>query len=46
MKHIKSITAGTIAAMVLSLFLLSSTEALAQWGDNRGWHMGSGMMGG
>ena len=46
MKHIKSITAGTITAMVLSLFLLSSTEALAQWGDNRGWHMGSGMMGG
>jgi putative membrane protein len=46
MKHIKSITAGTISALVLSLFLLSSTEALAQWGDNRGWHMGPGMMGG
>ena len=46
MKHINSIKEGTITAMVLSLFLLSSTEALAQWGDNRGWHMGSGMMGG
>jgi len=32
--------------MSLSIVLFSSTEALAQWGDNRGWHMGPGMMGG
>ena len=32
--------------MVASLVLFSSTTALAQWGDNRGWHMGPGMMGG
>ena len=46
MKHIKPITTGTITAMVLFPVLFSSTEALAQWGDNRGWHMGPGMMGG
>ena len=46
MKHMKSITTVTIIVMALFLFLLSSTPALAQWGDNRGWHMGPGMMGG
>ncbi len=46
MKYIKSLTTGIITAIALSIALFSSTEALAQWGDNRGWHMGSGMMGG
>ena len=46
MKYIKSLTAETITAIALSIVLFSSTQALAQWGDNRGWHMGSGMMGG
>jgi len=45
MKHIKSITAGAITALSLSIVLFSSTQALAQWGDNRGWHMGPEMMG-
>jgi hypothetical protein len=36
MNHIKSLTAGTITTMALSLVLFSSTAALAQWGDNRG----------
>jgi putative membrane protein len=46
MKHFKLIPAGTITAITLSIVLLSSTATLAQWGDNRGWHMGPGMMGG
>ena len=46
MKSIKSIAAGRTTAIALSLVLFSSTAALAQWGDNRGWHMGPGMMGG
>ena len=46
MKHIKSITTVTITAVAIYLAALSSTEALAGWGDNQGWHMGPGMMGG
>jgi putative membrane protein len=46
MKPLKSIKAGTKTAIALSIVLFSSTHALAQWGDNRGWHMGPGMMGG
>ncbi|MGB5747414.1 MAG: SHOCT domain-containing protein [Desulfobacterales bacterium] len=46
MKYINSFTAGIISAMALSIVFFPSTEALAQWGDNQGWHMGSGMMGG
>ena len=46
MKYIKSLTTGAIAVTALSIVLFSSTAALAQWGDNRGWHMGPGMMGG
>ena len=36
----------TTIGLTLILVLISSTSALAQWGDNRGWHMGPGMMGG
>ena len=46
MKYIKSFTTGTISAMALSIVFFSSTEALAQWGNNQNWHMGPGMMGG
>jgi putative membrane protein len=46
LKYIKSLSAGTMTAMALSIFFFSSNEALAQWGENRGWHMGPGMMGG
>jgi len=46
MKFIKSLTAGAISAMALSIVFFPSNEALAQWGDYRGWHMGPGMMGG
>ena len=46
MKYIKSLTTGAITSMALSIVLFSSTQAMAQWGDNRGWHMGPGMMGG
>ena len=46
MKYIKSLTTGTISTIALSIDLFSSTPALAQWGDNRSWHMGPGMMGG
>jgi putative membrane protein len=46
MKYMKSLTTGTITAIALSIVLFSSTPALAQWGENRTWHMGPGMMGG
>jgi len=46
MKHIKLIITGTITSLALSLVFLSSTEAIAGWRDNQGWHMGPGMMGG
>ena len=46
MKYIKSLTTGALSAIALSIDLFSSTPALAQWGDNRSWHMGPGMMGG
>jgi putative membrane protein len=46
MKYIKSLTKGTLTAMAISLVLFSSTGALAQWGDDRSWHMGPAMMGG
>ena len=34
--------------MTLLLFIvfIPRREALAQWGNNQGWHMGPGMMGG
>ena len=41
----KLIATGKIAGLTLSLVLFSSAAVLAQWGDNRGWHMGPGMMG-
>ena len=46
MKRINSIFAGTITTLALYFVFFSSTDALAQWGENRGWHMGPGMMGG
>ena len=46
MKYINSLTAGIISAMALSIVFFPSTQALAEWGDNQGWHMGPGMMGG
>ena len=35
----------TMTLLVLIVFI-PWREALAQWGTHRGWHMGSGMMGG
>ena len=46
MKPINSITMAALKATALSMVFFSSTEALAGWGDNQGWHMGPGMMGG
>jgi len=46
MKHIKQIATGIITALALTIVFFSSTEALAQWGNNQNWHMGPGMMGG
>ena len=46
MKLPKLISTGIISALALSIIFFSSTEALAGWGDNQGWHMGPGMMGG
>jgi len=46
MKYIQSLTTGALSTMALSSIFFSSTDALAGWGDNQGWHMGPGMMGG
>ena len=46
MKHIKSISAGTITALALSIVFFSSTDAMAQSRRYEGWHMVPGMMGG
>lgn len=46
MKHLKSISAWTLTTIAIYLVFFSSTEVLAGWGDNQGWHMGPGMMGG
>ena len=46
MKHSKTITMVTITATALIMVFFSSTGALAGWGDNQGWHMRPGMMGG
>jgi putative membrane protein len=46
MKHLKSLTIAALPAAALFMVFFSSTEALAGWGDNQGWHMGPGMMGG
>ena len=45
MKHLKSISAWTLTTIAIYLVFFSSTEVLAGWGDNQGWHMGPGMMG-
>ena len=42
----KLLPTGKITALAICLVLFSSVAALAQWGDNQGWHMGPGMMGG
>jgi len=46
MKTINALTAGIISAMALAIVFFPSTQALAQWGNNQGWYMGPGMMGG
>ncbi len=45
MNRNNTLAAGKTTLLTLALVLFSSPAALAQWGDNRGWHMGPGMMG-
>ncbi len=46
MKSAKDLQA-IILMTVLAIMILSPVDpALAQWGNNQGWHMGPGMMGG
>ena len=46
MKHDKSKTMAAITTTAMMMVIFYSTQALAGWGDNQGWHMGPGMMGG
>ena len=45
--HIKkSLKCSIIMTLLLFIVFIPWREALAQWGNNQGWHMGPGMMGG
>lgn len=46
MTSIKSLWSGLATCLVFLFMLLHWDEALAQWGQYGGWHMGPGMMGG
>lgn len=46
MKLVKDLQAKILMAAVAFPALFSSDPALAQWGNNQGWQMGPGMMGG
>ena len=43
--HIKkSLKCSIIMTLLLFIVFIPWREALAQWGNNQGWHMGPGMM--
>ncbi len=45
--HIKkSLKCSIIMTLLLFIVFIPWREALAQWGNNQGWHMGPGMIGG
>ncbi len=46
MKPVKILQVKILMATVAFLALFSSDPVLAQWGNNQGWQMGPGMMGG
>ena len=46
MHNRKSLKFNIIMTLLLFIVFIPWREALAQWGNNQGWHMGPGMMGG
>jgi putative membrane protein len=46
MLNLKSLRRNITMTLFLFIVFIPWREALAQWGNNQGWHMGPGMMGG
>ena len=46
MHDIRSLKLNIIITLLIFILLIPWSDALAQWGNNQGWHMGPGMMGG
>ena len=45
MQNIKSLRRNITMALLFFIVFIPGSDALAQWGNNQGWHMGPGMMG-
>jgi len=46
MHNIKSLRLNITITLLFLIVFIPWSDALAQWGNNQGWHMGPGMMGG
>ena len=46
MQNIKSFRRNITMTVLFFIVFFPWREVLAQWGNNQGWHMGPGMMGG
>ena len=46
MHNIKSLRLNITITLLFFIAFIPWSDALAQWGNNQGWHMGPGMMGG
>ena len=46
MHNIKTFRPGITTGLLLLMLFIPWSGALAQWGNNQGWHRGPGMMGG
>ena len=46
MLNIRSLKLNISMTLLIFIVLIPCSDALAQWGNNQGWHMGPGMMGG
>ena len=46
MYNIKSLRLNITITLLFFIAFMPWSDALAQWGNNQGWHMGPGMMGG
>ena len=46
MHNLKSLRLNIIMTLLFFIVIIPWSDAQAQWGNNQGWHMGPGMMGG
>ena len=46
MHNIRSLRLNMTMTSLFFIVFIPWSDALAQWGNNQGWHMGPGMMGG